>query len=172
MTQQTLFIMVGYPGSGKTTTSHFIQAQTGATHLWADHERKQRLPHPTYSHEENVKLYTELNQVAEQLLAEGKSVIYDTNFNFYKDRELMRSIAKKYNARAVVVWVHAPIELARERATQNAHKQHTRVLGDMPLDHFERIARSLEEPRADEPKIEFDGTGITPEIVAEKLQQL
>lgn len=172
MTQQTLFIMVGYPGSGKTTASHIIQVQTGAVHLWADHERKQRLEHPTYSHAENLKLYAELNQVAEKLLAEGKSVIYDTNFNFYKDRELMRSIAKKYDAQAIVVWVHAPIELARERATKGADKQHTRVLGDMPLDHFERIAQGLEEPHADERKIEFDGTGITPEVVAKALKQL
>lgn len=169
---QTLYLMLGYPGSGKTTASKLLHELTGAEHLWADHERKHRFTHPTYTHQENLKLYAELNDVADQLLGEGKSVIFDTNFNFYKDRERLRRIAAKHGASSVVVWVVAPKELARDRATKDAHKQHTRVLGDMSAEHFERISRNLQPPRPDERLIKLDGTNLSVEAVKQALEQL
>ncbi len=172
MGHQMLFLMLGFPGAGKTTVSKMIEEQTQAVHLWADHERRKRFGEPTHSHEENLKLYAELNTVTDGLLAKGKNVIFDTNFNFYRDRERLRQIAAKYGAQTVVIWVRTPKELARERATKNAHKQHTRILGDMPVEHFERISGNLEPPREGEHVIEFDGTHVTPEMVAEAIANL
>ena len=165
----TLYLMVGYPGSGKTTASQVLHELTGAVHLWADHERKERFAQPTYQHKENLALYAELNDQTDKLLGEGKSVIFDTNFNFYRDREKLRAIAAKHQARCFVVWVRTPKDVARGRATQDAHKQDTRVLGDMPVAAFERMSRNLEEPHADEHVIELDGTKITPRAVFDAL---
>ena len=84
----TLYLMLGYPGAGKTTTSKVIHALSGAVHLWADQIRRERFGAPTYSHEENLELYDYLNELTSELLRTGQSVIFDTNFNFYKDREI------------------------------------------------------------------------------------
>lgn len=165
-----LYLLVGFPGSGKTTTSKIIQKLTGAEHLWADHERKKMFVHPTHDHAENIKLYNHLNRVTDQLLGQGKSVIFDTNFNFYKDRERLRAIAAKHGAHTLVVWVVAPKDVARERATKDAHKQHTRVLGDMSVEHFERIAGNLETPRDDEDFVKLDGTRIDMALVSHALE--
>lgn len=167
-----LFLMLGFPGAGKTTVSKLLEGQTGAVHLWADHERHKRFGKPTHTHEENLKLYGELNKITDLLLAKGKNVIFDTNFNFFKDREHLRQIAAKHGAQTIVIWVRTPKELARERATKDAHLQHTRVLGNMPVEHFERISNNLEPPREGERVVEFDGTHVTPEQVAEALAQL
>ncbi len=172
MKPQRLFLMLGFPGAGKTTVSKMIEELTGAVHLWADHERRKRFGEPTHSHEENLKLYAELNTVTDGLLAEGKNVIFDTNFNFYRDRENLRKIAAKHGTHTILIWVRTPKELARERATKDAHKQHTRVLGNMPLEHFERISGNLEPPREGEHVIEFDGTHVTPAMVADAISQL
>lgn len=173
MHQPTLFLMLGFPGAGKTTVSKIIEGQTGAVHLWADHERRKRFGEPTFTHEENLKLYHELNEMTDALLGEGKNVIFDTAFNFYKDREHLRQIAARHGAEVVIVWVRTVKELARERATKNAHLQHTRLFGNMhPIDHFERLSNNLEPPREGERVIEFDGTHITPEMVADALAQL
>jgi len=172
MHKPTLFLMLGFPGAGKTTVSKLIEEQTGAVHLWADHERRQRFGQPTHSHEENIKLYDELNNITDSLLAAGKSVIFDTNFNFYKDREHLREIAVKHGAQTILIWVRTPKELARERATKDAHLQHTRVLGNMQMEHFERISGNLEPPREGEHVVEFDGTHVTPAMVADVLAQL
>ncbi|MDB5186169.1 MAG: hypothetical protein JWL85_692 [Candidatus Saccharibacteria bacterium] len=170
--QPVLYLLVGYPGSGKTTTSKAIHELTGATHLWADQIRKDRFGEPTHSHEENLKLYSHLNQVTSELLAAGQSVIFDTNFNFYKDREHLRAIAEDHGAKPVVIWVRTPKETARKRATANAHAQQTRILGDMPLKQFERISHNLQEPRKGEYVIELDGTKISKEYVADHLKQV
>lgn len=169
---QTLFLMLGYPGAGKTTTAKIIHELSGAEHLWADHERRERFGEPTYAHEETLKLYGELNKVVEKLLQGGKSVIFDTNFNFYKDRKHLRSIAANNGAKSILVWVRAPKEIAKQRAVVDAHKHHhTRILGHMPESHFERIAEGLEPPHNDEPYIELDGTKIDTDYVRSKLTE-
>jgi len=168
MLHPTLFLMVGYPGAGKTTTAKLIHELTGAVHLWADHERNHRFPNPTHNHEENLKLYAALNTEARDLLRVGKSVIYDTNFNFYKDRKKLRIIAAKEGIRTIVIWITTPKDIARERATQHGHG-HTRIWGNMPLSHFERISGNLQPPELGEQAIKLDGTNLTRETVSQAL---
>lgn len=166
----TLFLMVGYPGAGKTTTSRIIHKLTGAVHLWADHERSKMFKNPTHSHEENLKLYDALNKRTQELLHEGKSVIFDTNFNFYKDRERLRKIAAKEGAKTVLVWMTTPKDVARERAVNHPLTgEHHRVFGNMTLADFERIAGNLEEPRPEEHPIKLKGIGLTEEAIARAL---
>jgi predicted kinase len=167
---QTLFLMLGYPGAGKTTAALEIHKLTGAVHLWADHIRRERFEEPTYTHQENIELYSHLNELTAELLAAGNSVIFDTNFNFYKDRQHLRQIARDHGARSIVIWVTTPKEVAKDRATKNAHSQDTRVLGDMPVEAFERMSRNLQPPQSDEPTIELDGTKITAAYIKEKLE--
>lgn len=165
----TLFMMVGYPGSGKTTTSRIIHELTGAEHLWADQERGKMFTEPTHSKHESRVLYDTLNARVDKLLGEGKSVIFDTNFNFYKDRQLMREIAVRHGAEARLVWVKTDVNLARERATHIQHSYQNGYTVSMPIDQFDRMAGNLQPPENDEHPTIMDGTKITREYVAEKL---
>lgn len=169
MTKPVLYLMLGYPGSGKTTTSKIIHELTGAVHLWADHIRREIYGQPTYSHQENLELYSHMNDMTAELLAAGNSVVFDTNFNFYKDREHLREIARSHGAEAKLIWVTTPKDIARERATKDAHKQHTRVLGDMPHEAFERMSNNLQPPREGEDHIKVDGTKVTPDYIKQLL---
>jgi len=163
--------MLGYPGAGKTTTAKIIHDLTGAEHLWADHVRREMYKTPTYSHQENLHLYAHLNDTTDKLLSVGKSVIFDTNFNFYKDRRRLQEMAAKYGAKTVVFWIQAPKKLAKQRATIDAHlHKHTRILGHMPEVDFERMATNLEPPHDDEVVITFDGAQVNEEVVRDKLQ--
>jgi predicted kinase len=160
-----LYLMIGFPGAGKTTTSRVIHELTGAVHIWADQERNKMFGIPSYSNQENIKLYDHLNYIANQLLKDGKSVIFDTNFNFRSDRDKLRKIASKNDAKCQVVWVKVDKSLALKRATQNAHLQDTRILGNIPKSDFERMTNNLEPPNEDESPIVVDGTKVTTEYI-------
>lgn len=153
----TLYLMVGYPGAGKTTISEIIARKTGATHLWADRVRRERYGEPTYSVAENDDLYSHLNRVTAELLEAGNSVIFDTNFNFRHDRDLLRQIGSTHGAHTVLIWVNTAYEVARHRATVAPPNKAHRILGLMSNADFESNASRLEPPTADEQPIIVDG---------------
>src|SRR5579875_1407641 len=137
--KQRLYLFVGFPGSGKTHVSKWIAEASGAIHLWADRERTELFGAPTHSAEESDKLYTYLNQKTDDLLARGKSVIFDTNFNFKADRDYLRRIAYKYNAETLIIWLTTPTALAKERATHDEHRRRNGYHELMSAADFDRL---------------------------------
>jgi predicted kinase len=157
--QSKLYYFIGYPGAGKTTLAKAIAQASGAVHLWADDERHKFFPEATHSHEESLKLYDILNHRAEQLLGEGKSVVFDTNFNFYHDHQTMRDIAARQNAEPVLIWLDVPVDVARDRAVcsdkiRNGYKI------SMSDEQFASITSKLEPPRENEKFIKIDSTKL------------
>lgn len=160
MKRPVLYIMVGYPGSGKTTVAQLIHEVTGARHLWADQERQARFHHPPHGSEESRKLYDQLNQEVTKMLVDGQSVIYDTGFSFRRDRQHMRELAKKAKADCKLIWVQVPRDLAKTRAVQESEGKPTRLWGNMSEADFNRMADNLHPPEADEKPITIHGVGV------------
>lgn len=165
--------MLGYPGAGKTTVAQLIADITGAQHIWADHERKKRYDEPSYSQTENDQLYAELNQKVADLLKQGSSVVFDTAFNHYSDRQKLREIANKHKVQTILLWVMAPRNIAKERAVDRKDQQPTRVLNDktpMHHEHFEYLSDKLEKPMPNEKVIEIDGTKVSRNYIESLLK--
>jgi predicted kinase len=163
-----LYLLIGYPGAGKTTVSKVLAKATGAKHLWADFERHKLFHSPTHSEDESNELYEKLNASADYLLGRGKSVVFDTNFNFYKDRQKLRSIALKNNAEAIVIWVKTPENVAKERAVK-AHSSRNLYDMNMSEEQFNSIVSKLEEPKENEDYIELDDTNLSKQAIIAKL---
>ncbi len=164
----TLYLMLGYPGAGKTTTAKVIADITGATLLSSDALRFEMFDSPRFSEEEHEQLYRELNQRTEKLLASGKDVVYDANLNRHEHRREKYDICEQANATPKLIWVRTPKELAKQRATHESRKHFT-PRGEALADMFDRIANLIEEPKQDEHHIEIIGQNVTPEIVRAKL---
>ncbi len=111
-----LYLLVGYPGSGKTTLSKYISQKTNAVHLWADQERQAMFDFPSHSKKESDQLYNILDKKTSHLLANGMSVVFDTNFNYFSDRQLLREIGQKNNANNLLIWLTTPKHIAKARA--------------------------------------------------------
>jgi predicted kinase len=170
MNKPILYLLIGYPGAGKTTVAKIIHEATGAVHLWSDIERHKMFGHPTHSTEESLQLYDELNRRTEALLAEDKSVIFDTNFNFQEDRRKLREIATRQGAETVIVWITIPQHVARHRAVDRGVKRngyHTRMTNE----DFSRIVGKLEPPVKDEKIIKIDGTKLDRQTILTLLSQ-
>ncbi|MBC7708007.1 ATP-binding protein [Polaromonas sp.] len=159
MIKPKLFLLVGYPGAGKTTASKVLEEATGATHLWADNVRWEMFTQPHHTAQESRELYEHLNDQTAQLLRSGRSVIFDTNFNYRADRDYLRHIAEENGAETFLIWLTTPLEIAHERAV---HSDTTRNGYTVNMTHemFENIVFKLEEPTEDENPIKFDGTKL------------
>lgn len=169
MAQTKLYLFIGYPGAGKTTIARQLAAATGAVHIWADGERHKRFPNPTHSLTESLQLYDQLNQETDKLLAASKSVVFDTNFNFYADRQKLRAIADSRGVETNIIWVTTPLGVAKERAV------HSNVTRNgygyvMTADQFNQIAAKLEPPHKDETVIKIDGTKLDPAALKQLLK--
>lgn len=124
---------------------------------------------PTHSEAESLQLYDYLNHKTAQLLKQGKDVVFDTNFNFYKDREHLRQLAEQAGARLQIIHMTTDPALARQRALHGSHAERNGMPYAMSAATFDRIAHNLEPLHASEMAIEINGANLTPEKVRSAL---
>lgn len=169
MEQLTLYLFVGYPGAGKTNIAQLIAERTRARHLWSDHVRHDMFTNPTHSETESATLYEYLNGLTGDLLASGVSVVFDTNFNRFADREKLRRIASEHSATAKLIWVTTPAGIAKERAVGEKAMVRNGYAEVMTEDQFDQIASKLEPPTDDENPIKLDCTNLDTEMILQQL---
>ncbi len=155
----TLHLLMGLPGSGKTTLGKIIQKLTKAVRLSSDDYRLFIFPEPTFSQKEHDSLYGMLDHNIEHLLQAGHDVVYDANLNRRKHRDEKYALAKKYNANVVLWYLSTSKTMSKKRRMEE--QDYTLVPeGETPERMFDRIADIIEVPESDEKHFDIDGTDI------------
>ena len=163
--QPTLYLLMGLPGSGKSTLGKMLQSETKAIRISSDEYRLLIFPDSTFTQKEHDNLYGLIDHNVEHLLATGHSVIYDANLNRKHHRIEKYELAKKNDANVILVWVKTDKELAKKRREEEQDK---RLIpeGETSSKMFDRIAAVFEQPDEDETYVEIDGSDISDKDVA------
>jgi predicted kinase len=154
----SLFLMLGYPGSGKSHFSKQLAKKIKAIRLNSDHLRKHIFDKPEEHHstDDHPIVFGSLAYAAREALSAGHSVVCDANYNFLKDRQKYAKIAQQLSADAITIWIKTPLEMAIERG---GSRELTSEQVRFNEDHIRRVASELEPPcLPDEKCIEIDGT--------------
>ena len=165
----TLHLLMGLPGSGKTTLGKILEEITGATYLSSDDYRLMLFKKPCFSQEEHDMLYATLDHNVLHLLEAGHDVVYDANLNRRHHRQEKYDLAEKYDAEVKLWWVNTPRKISKKR---RAEGQDPRLVpeGETSERMFDRVTKIIEEPEADEKYTLIDGTDLNKSYVESKLK--
>lgn len=111
-----LVILYGLPGSGKTYFSHLVAERAAAVVLNSDSIRRAIIKgQPRYDGPENQRLFTALFRRADELLAQGQKVVFDSTALRSWGRAPLESIAQKHGITPVRVHLDPPEEIILQR---------------------------------------------------------
>lgn len=115
-----LIVMVmGLPGTGKSTFGRQLQKRLGVTYLNTDLVREQLGKKGAYDPQTIQLVYTRMVEQAEQHLQQGEDVIVDATFHLARRREMIYRLARNKGHQLVVVEIKAREATLRERLQES-----------------------------------------------------
>jgi predicted kinase len=146
--RQTLILLCGLPGSGKTTRAKRLTDEVPAIRLCPD-EWMSQLGIDLFDEETRDQLERQFWQLAQNLLRLGQSVILESGFWLRSDRDEKRLGARTLGAAVELHYLDVPLdELCRRLAVRNG----TGTWGTVPVtrEMLEQYRTFFQPPDADE----------------------
>lgn len=115
-----LVVLMGLPGSGKTTLAAWLERHTDIVTVSRDAIRAAMFPHCSYTLDEKRAAYAAMKAALGITLRQGLAVCTDgITFASQEDRDDMAAIASASGAPVLWVWCDVPIPIAQERVAQD-----------------------------------------------------
>ena len=141
----TLYLTLGFPGSGKTRFALAFAEEQNLAHLNSDKFRLEMFEQPTYTPEENGSVFEVMDLIAEELLKMGVSVIYDANFNRRTYRRAMEKTASRHGAKVILLWFQTPVDTALVRIGNRGDGK-SKLFRNISPQVLHNLRDELEEP--------------------------
>jgi predicted kinase len=138
MKQPNLIIIVGLPGTGKTTFAKALVEATGAEHLNSDIVRHTLGWRGRYDVESKAAVYQEMLTRTDEFLTSRKTVVVDATFYKKSLRQPYLDLAKKHKILARWIELRANEETIRERVGKK------RKYSEADFDVYRRIKEDYE----------------------------
>lgn len=140
-----LISLYGFPGSGKSYVARNLAEVVQLAHVSADCIRTELFENPRYDRQENAIVSHLMNYMAEEFLASGVSVVYDTNALRIAQRRALRELARKHRSDYLLVWLQIDMDSSfvrtqrRDRRTSDDRyaEPQTRTTFDKQLSYMQ-----------------------------------
>lgn len=164
----SLLMMVGLPGTGKSSIVEGLAKFMPFVVISTDNIRLHLRNQPTYTAAEMMLVYEVCYSLIESRLREGQRVIFDASNYLAARREHLMKIGKRAGAPVAVCSVQAAQEVIRERLfRRNSGKRRESDLSDADWSVYKWMVEA-QEPVVGEHLI-LDTTATPPNVLAEKL---
>lgn len=140
-------IFYGYPGSGKTYFAHQFCDNVQAANLESDRVRNELFEKPRYDKQENIIVNQITTYMAEEFLSAGMGVVLDFNAMRAGQRKMLKTLAAKYKAPLITVWLQLDAESSFDRSRRRDKRKSDdkyATIWDKP--HFDKISDNMQKP--------------------------
>jgi len=114
----SLLMMVGLPGTGKSSVVESLQKEVDCVVVSTDNIRLLMRNKPTYTAAEMMLVYEVCYSIIEARLKQGQRVIFDASNYLAARREHLKKLAQRSGAPVAVCYVQAGQDIIRERLQQ------------------------------------------------------
>lgn len=164
----SLLMMVGLPGTGKSSIVEGLSKFMSFVVISTDNIRLHLRNQPTYTAAEMMLVYEVCYSIIESRLHEGQRVIFDGSNYLAARRQHLMKIGKRVGAPVAVCYVQAAQEAIRERLyKRNSGQRRETDLSDADWSVYKWMVEA-QEPVVGKHLI-LDTTATPPNVLAEKL---
>jgi predicted kinase len=164
----SLLMMVGLPGTGKSSVVESLIKILPAVVVSTDKIRLLMRNQPTYTAAERMLVYEVCYSIIEARLKKGQRVIFDASNYLAARREYLHNLAQKVGAPVAVTYVQAAQDTIHERLhRRNSGQRRKGDLSDADWSVYKWMVEA-QEPVVGEHLI-LDTTATPPQILAERL---
>jgi predicted kinase len=128
-------MMVGLPGSGKSTCAQKLSAKENAT-IYSSDTLREELFGDADEQKKNDELYKELHSRIKRDLQDNKNVIYDSTNISYKRRKVFLDEIRKTGCQKICSFVATPYEKCLQQNQQRDRKVPEYVIKKMYLNFY------------------------------------
>jgi predicted kinase len=142
-----LIMLYGYPGAGKSYVARQLSNHIQAAHVQGDRIRYELFEKPLYDKQENAIITQLMDYMTEEFLSSGISVIYDTNALRAAQRHSLREMARRTQAKSLVIWLQIDADSAFERTQKrDRRKADDRYAPVLDQTTFDSISSHMQNP--------------------------
>lgn len=147
LNKPVLFLLYGFPGSGKTFFARQFSDEVKAVHLSAEQLRSEFFEDPVYDQNENGIVEHLVSYLVQQFLQAGVSVLLDYDADRQKQRAIFKELAISSKAELLLVWFQLDIETAFSRvARRDRRRPDDKHARQLDRTSFESKIRQMQNP--------------------------
>lgn len=157
-TKPVMILLYGFPGSGKTYFARNLSEEMECAVVHSDRIRHELFEEPRFDDQEDSIIRHLMRYMSEEFLSAGVSVVYDTNAMRKSQRHELRELARKKNAKTVLVWFQVDADTCFNRLrTRDRRTSDDKFAADYTVTEFRQYSAAMQQPSVTEDYVVVSG---------------